>query len=131
MIPFMAGSGRRSLNGLLPGSLGDRHRIILGGLLAVLEVKVDVRRSEVEIAIDKPIAVTALTTDEPLRLLVDDESGVMVDALASDGGTIQGKDFSLAPEQHDQETRVIHTFGGTTRVSLRNQRGEIVLRRRK
>jgi len=95
------------------------------------EVKVDVRRSEVEIAIDKPIAVTALTTDEPLRLLVDDESGVMVDALASDGGTIQGKDFSLAPEQHDQETRVIHTFGGTTRVSLRNQRGEIVLRRRK
>jgi len=119
----------------LTGVAGTTRVVGTGGTVTIEnprgEVKVDVRRSEVEIAIDKPIAVTALTTDEPLRLLVDDESGVMVDALASDGGTIQGKDFSLAPEQHDQETRVIHTFGGTTRVSLRNQRGEIVLRRRK
>lgn len=119
----------------LTSVMGTTRIVGTGGTITIEnprgEVKVDVRRSEVELAIDKPVAVTALTTDEPLRVRVDDESGVTIDAVTSDGGTIQAKDFDLTADQRDQESRLTHVFGGATRLSLRNQRGEIVLRRRK
>jgi hypothetical protein len=92
------------------------------------ESKIDVRRAEVEVRLVQAIPLTLLTTDETLRLLLDGPPRVMIDAAAN-LGHIQAADFGLQPESVDQESRLTHDFGnGGPRVSLRNLRGDIVIR---
>jgi hypothetical protein len=91
--------------------------------------KVDVRRAEVEASLTRPVSLTLLTTDDTLRLMLDGPPHVAVDAVAS-LGRVHAEDFQLAAESGDQESRLTHTFGGSdgARVSLRNLRGDIVIR---
>jgi hypothetical protein len=90
--------------------------------------KVDVRRAEVEVSLLRPVSLTLLTTDDTLRLLLDGPAHVALDAAAS-LGRVHAEDFQLSPESDDQESRLTHTFGaGDARVSLRDLRGDIVIR---
>ena len=96
------------------------------------DVAVDVRRAEIDVVLSVPVTVSALGTDEMLFLTLADHLAVALDAAATDGGTIDAKDFDLTPQIRDQESKLTHTFGkGTARVLLRTQRGEIVIRKRK
>jgi hypothetical protein len=92
-------------------------------------VKVDVRRAEVEASLAHPVALTLLTTDDTLRLLLDGPPNVAVDAAAS-LGRVHAEDFQLSADTSDQESHLTHTFGSGrgARVSLRNLRGDIVIR---
>ncbi len=91
--------------------------------------KVDVRRAEVEVTVRRPVPLTLLTTDDTLRLLLDGPPHVDIDAAAS-LGRVRAEDFQLSAEPGDQESRLVHAFGGSggARVSLRNLRGDIVIR---
>jgi len=97
------------------------------------EVRIDVRRAEVEVTLRENTAVTVLTTEEPLRLIVAGTPSVVVDAIATDGGSINATDFGLTPETIESESRVSTTIGaaGGARIGLRNQRGDIVIRKAK
>jgi hypothetical protein len=91
--------------------------------------KVDVRRAEVEVSLGRPVPLTLLTTDDTLRLILDGPPSITVDAVAS-LGRVRAEDFQLSAESGDQESRLTHTFGAgnSARVSLRNLRGDIVIR---
>jgi hypothetical protein len=91
--------------------------------------KVDVRRAEVEVSLLRPVPLTLLTTDNTLRLMLDGPPHVAIDAVAS-LGRVRAEDFQLSAEPGDQESHLAHTFGGSggARVSLRNLRGDIVIR---
>ncbi|HEX5217198.1 MAG TPA: hypothetical protein VFV98_17160 [Vicinamibacterales bacterium] len=96
------------------------------------EVAIDVRRAEIEVSLDQPVPVSALGTDEVVRLLLADNVAVALDAGATDGGKIDASEFDLTPETQEQGAKLLHAFPkGTTRVVLRTQRGEIVIRKRK
>ena len=79
-------------------------------------------------------AVTALTTDEPLRITLEDGINIDIDASASAGGHVQASDFDLVAEKSDRISRLAHVFGEkkkSARIVLRNVRGDIVIGKRK
>jgi hypothetical protein len=98
------------------------------------ETNVDVRRAEVEVTLLGAVPLTLVTTDESLRLLVGGSASAAVDAVVTDRGEIQAKEFNLTAENSTDERRLSHAFGGgahAPRVVLRNQRGDIVIRKAK
>jgi hypothetical protein len=98
------------------------------------ETNIDVRRAEVEVTLLGAVPLTLVTTDESLRLLVGGSASGAIDAIASDRGEIRAKEFDLTAETAADERRLAHTFGGAAhapRVVLRNQRGDIVIRKAK
>lgn len=95
------------------------------------EARVDVQRAEVEVRLTRSVPLTLLTTDDTLRLLLDPSVHASIDAV-SEVGQIQANDFSWQSESVDRETRLSRTIGsGGPRLSLRNVRGEIVIRKSK
>jgi hypothetical protein len=100
------------------------------------DVRVDVRRAEVDVTLSEAVPLTLVTTENPLRLRLGASASVTVDAIATDGGHIQAADFGLAPESVDQEQRMSHAFhapgaASAPRVVLRNARGDIVIKKTK
>lgn len=97
------------------------------------EVKVDCRRTEVEVLLDTPAPMTLLTTDETLRLLLDGPPGINLDAVATEGASIRAEDFDLPVKSAEGEQRCSKMFGDASspRVTLRAVRGSIVIRKAK
>jgi hypothetical protein len=97
------------------------------------ETRVEVRTADVQVTLRKPIVVTLLTADRPLRLFLDSAAAVAIDAVATDGGRITSEEFALAPIDGDHEQRLQHNFGAAAapRVTLRNLRGNIVIAKAK
>jgi hypothetical protein len=92
------------------------------------ETRVDVRRAEVEVLVREAVPLTLVTTDEDLRLLLEGPPSIQLDAVAPNG-EISTPGLDVKPETSDREARLSHTFGdGGPRVSLRNLRGQIVIR---
>ncbi len=106
---------------------GERGRILVEA--PGNETRVDVRRAEVEVLLRKAVPVTLVTTDEELRLLLEGPPAIKLDAVAPNG-QISTPELDVNVETSDREARLAHTFGdnATARVSLRNLRGEIVIR---
>jgi len=96
------------------------------------EVRVDVRRAEVEVLVERATPMTLITSDEPLRLVLAGSPAFTLDAAATDSG-IQAAEFDLKPETTEADARLSHQFGGKSdvRVTLRNSRGEIIIRKQK
>src|SRR5688572_18243059 len=96
------------------------------------ETRVDVRRAEVELLVDRAVPMTIITSDEPLRLILAGAPAFSLDAAASDAA-IQAVDFDLKPEVVEADARLTHQFGAKSdvRITLRNTRGEIILRKKK
>jgi hypothetical protein len=91
-------------------------------------VVIDVRRTAVEVTLERAVEVTATTTDAPIQVWLKSDAAVAVDAAAADGGLVDASAFGLTAISLDQESRLRHAFhDGTTTVALRNQRGNIVL----
>jgi hypothetical protein len=98
------------------------------------ETNIDVRRAEVEVTLLGAVPLTLVTTDESLRLLVGGSASGAIDAIATDRGEIQAKEFNVTAETSADERRLALTLGGgahASRVVLRNQRGDIVIRKAK
>jgi hypothetical protein len=105
---------------------GERGRIEIEG--PANETRVDVRRAEVEVLLREAVSVTLVTTDEDLRLLLDGPPSIRLDAVAPNG-EISTPGLDVKADASDRESRLTHTFGdGDARVSLRNMRGQIVIR---
>jgi len=95
------------------------------------ESRVDVTRAEVEVRVTKAVPLTLLTTDDTLRLLLDPATRATIDAFA-EIGQIQAQDFSWQPEAIEKNARLSQSIGGGgPRISMRNLRGEIVIRKSK
>ena len=96
------------------------------------EISIDMRRAEVEVIASGAHPMTLLTSDEPLRLFLDERAGLTIDAVAT-GGKIQATEFGLTPDAQEREVRLAHNFGTgkLSRAALRNTRGDIVIRKRK
>ena len=96
------------------------------------ETRVDVRRAEVELLVEHAVAMTIITSDEPLRLILTGTPAFFLDAAASDAG-IQATEFDLKPEVAEADSKLSHQFGAKSdvRITLRNTRGEIILRKNK
>jgi hypothetical protein len=97
------------------------------------DTRIDLRRAELEVVLRTAVNVTAMTTDETLRLLLVGPPPVAIDALATEGGSIQGKEFGLTPDEQPGRQRVTTTIGdrATSKVALRNLRGDVVIRKGK
>jgi hypothetical protein len=105
---------------------GERGRIEIEAPSG--ETRVDVRRAEIEVLLREAVTLTLVTTDEPLRLLLEGPPSIRLDAAAP-SGEISTPGLDVKPEASDREARLSHTFGdGDSRVSLRNLRGQIVIR---
>ena len=93
------------------------------------ETKVDARRAEVEARLLQAVPLTLLTTDDPLRVVLDGPLHVTIDAVAT-MGRVQATDFDLSPENVEHDSHLSHAIGGRggARVSLRNLRGDIVIK---
>jgi hypothetical protein len=106
---------------------GERGRITIEA--PANETRVDVRRAEVEVVLRDAVPLTLVTTDEELRLLLDGPPPIHVDAVAPNG-SISTPGLDLTTDTVDKEVRLTHAFGDAarTRASLRNLRGEIVIR---
>lgn len=108
---------------------GDAGKIRLVQPLG--ELSVDVRRALVEVTLTRAVAATLITTEEPLRLMLEGPPGLSLDALATDGGSVLGSDFQLEPTSGNRESRLSTSIGGGgPRIVLRNSRGNIVISRR-
>ena len=96
------------------------------------ETRVDVRRAEVELVIERAVPGTIITSDESLRLVLVGTPTFSLDASASDS-EIQATEFDLKPEKSEEDARLTHQFGAKSdvRITLRNTRGDIILRKRK
>jgi len=95
------------------------------------ETNVDMRNTEVEVTLTAAVALSVLTSEDTLRLLIDGAPAMVIDAIASEG-QIQAADFKLQGEPGDREVKLAHTFGANgPRVTLRNSRGDIVIRKAK
>ena len=94
------------------------------------DTRVDTRRAEVEMVMDRAVTATILTTDEPVRLLLAGTPAFILDAAAT-VADIQATDFGLTPEITAPDARLSHTFGrgSNVRVTLRNTRGDIIIRK--
>jgi hypothetical protein len=92
---------------------------------------IDGRRLEITVTLDAAVPVTAATTERPLRVVFDGAPAVTIDAVASDGATIDATALDLTAEPIERGQRLLHRVGGDTRVALRNQRGAIVIGRTK
>lgn len=107
---------------------GTDGRVVLDGPTA--ESKVDMRRAEVEVTMAQGVPVTIITTDQTARVIVKDTASFELDALTTDG-KIQATDVNLTAENVGNNMKLVHTFGTarTARVTIRNTRGEIVVRK--
>lgn len=92
--------------------------------------RVDMRRAEVEVTLTGRAPVTILTTDQTARLIIKDSAAFRLDAVST-SGRIQATDLNLTPETTGNDTKLTHTFGtgGSARVTVRNTRGDIVVRK--
>ncbi len=97
------------------------------------EVHIDVRRTEIEIVLADAVPMTIITADEPLRLLIDGQPPIILDALITGNGDLIAEDFGLAGTTAQDQTSLTHTFdaSASARVTLRNRRDDIVIRKRK
>lgn len=104
------------------------------------EVRVDVRRTHVSVALgaNSVVPVTILTSSETIRVVLGESDGVTVDAAASNS-EILSEEFGLTATKTGGTARLVHTFGASAsmarpaaaKVLLRNERGDIVLSKRK
>jgi hypothetical protein len=88
------------------------------------------RRTGLDVTLAAAVAMTLITSEEPLNLRFEGPPPpITVDAAASDGGSIRADDPRLAITSENRTTRLVHDFGGPSapRVVIRNQRGEIVI----
>ncbi|MEO8071071.1 MAG: hypothetical protein ABI652_06690 [Acidobacteriota bacterium] len=96
------------------------------------DVKIDARRTSIDVSLTTAAAVTVLTSDAPLHIAMRADISALLDAVASENGTIDASGFSLTPEVNGTESRLSHRLGdGAARIALRNQRGPIVIRETK
>jgi hypothetical protein len=96
------------------------------------ETHVDVRRMAATITIAAAVPVSVITSDAPVHLALVGEPAVAIDAIATDGGHVTAADFDAEAASVDQSSRIAHVIaGGTTRVVLRNARGDIEITRGK
>jgi hypothetical protein len=97
-------------------------------------VKVDVLRAEVLVTTGVAAPMVLVTSQEALKLVLDGEPAVAIDAVTS-GGEIRAEDFGLIADKgaSADERHLAHTFGSgaTPRISLRNAKGDIVIAKRK
>jgi hypothetical protein len=95
------------------------------------ETRVDVRRAEVEVLVERAVPMTIITSDESLRLILTGTPSFLLDAAASDAA-IQATEFDLKPEVAEADARLTHQFGAKNdiRITLRNTRGDVVLRKK-
>ncbi len=93
-------------------------------------VTIDVRRTEVEVALTRGVPVTVINTDQTVRLILRGAPAFTLNAATSDGA-IQAADVHLTPETGRSDTRLTHVFGapGGPSVTIRNTRGNIVIRK--
>ncbi|MEO6223314.1 MAG: hypothetical protein ABIP90_08685 [Vicinamibacterales bacterium] len=96
------------------------------------ETRVDVRRAEVELLVERAVSMTIITSDEPIRLILTGAPAFSLDAAASDA-SIQGMELELKAEVTEADARLSHQFGAKSdvRITLRNTRGDIILRKSK
>jgi len=96
------------------------------------EVEVDVRRAEVEVVLARAVGVTVITTDEPLRLVLEGQPAITLDAVIAGSGEIDAGDVGLTATRGQDQTSLTHAFAdpAPTRVVLRNRRDDIVIRKR-
>lgn len=94
------------------------------------DTKVDMRRTDVEVTLTGRAPVTIITTDQTARLIVKETAGLLLDAMSTEG-RIQATDVNLTPETADTDMKLVHTFGTAPqgRVTVRNTRGDIVIRK--
>lgn len=94
------------------------------------ETRVDVRRAEVELLVERAVPITAITSDEPVRLILAGTPAFGLDAATTDAA-IQAAEFELKPEVVEADARLSHQFGAKSdiRITLRNTRGDIILRK--
>lgn len=93
------------------------------------ETKIDMRRADVEVTTSGSAPITIITTDQTARLIVPAAASLTLDALSVDGA-IQATDVGLTPESVNGDAKLVHTFGGgKARVTIRNTRGDIVIRK--
>jgi len=107
---------------------GNDGRVTLDAPRA--ESRVDMRRTEVEVTLTGAVPVTIVTTDQTARVIVKDAARVVLDA-ATTNGRIQATDVNLEPVINGENATLMHTFGtgSGARVTVRNTRGEIVIRK--
>ena len=106
-----------------------------GGRVTIMapreETNVDMRGTEIEVTLAKAVPMSLLTSEDTLRLLLEGSPAMVVNAVASEG-QIQAADFQLVGEAGDREMKLSHTFGTSgPLVTLRNSRGDIVIRKAK
>ena len=102
---------------------------------AARDTKVDMRRADGQPSqLDGAATVTALTTDEPLRIALEDGMQHRRRRQRERGRTGAGDAISTwSPRRATAISRLAHVFGDkkSARVVLRNVRGDIVIGKRK
>jgi hypothetical protein len=108
---------------------GNGGQIAVEGPTAPLTIAV--RNAQVDIGLMHPIAVTAFTSVNLLRVRLQTLDDAHIDAAATDGGSIRGDAFALSSTSDGSTARLDHIAGrGTARIALRNEQGMIVIARR-
>lgn len=99
---------------------------------ATAELRMDMRRAEIDAELASGAAGSLVTTDEELRVTWKDMPGVQIDAVANNG-SIDAADWSLTPVKSATDTRLDATLGrangSAPLVALRNQGANIVLKK--
>ena len=102
---------------------------------AARDTKVDMRRATVSLVLGGAATVTALTTDEPLRIVLDGRNRTSMSTPArARADKCRRRDFDLVAEKSDRDLAArsrLRRQEERARVVLRNVRGDIVIGKRK
>jgi hypothetical protein len=94
------------------------------------DVHLDGRRTKTTVLLDRAVPVTLFTTEATATLTLAGALPIALDVAAM-SGEIDAAAFELTSEELDGNARLVHAFGTTARVAIRNQRGKIVIAARK
>jgi hypothetical protein len=90
------------------------------------DIRLDARVVKTTLVLDAAVPVTAIVVEGTTRLELVGPPPITIDA-ATDHGTIDASELGLAPEIVGATAALRHTFGTAARVSVRCDRGQIVI----
>lgn len=93
-------------------------------------LRIEGRRTRLRVGLDAPILVSALTTDAPLDLELPPTGGITLDAIATRGNLRLDDPAAEVTKAEDEQRAALKIRGGGSLVTLRNTRGDIVVKTR-
>lgn len=101
-----------------------------GGTLRITdpraEIRADAHGTKIDVGLSRAVPVTAIASGGAIRLALSDRPAVTIDAV-TDGAAIDASALGLSADRGEHGATLRASLGGSTRIALRSDGGDIVI----